>query len=172
MKLINQPFDGDQKKLKESVDNVTTAFELVNPHEHDLLLKFVKAKITGEARSKLLVRDLTSTWRDVRQILEENYGVRRTLDYYEYACQTFNSRQGSNGGIASWSTRIDTMQSELREAAYRLWEDEEVIGAMALINHLAKERQNSDYCSVKRGNSSVINLYRRRTGRGIGNFSR
>jgi hypothetical protein len=82
MKLINQPFDWDKKKLKEFVDNVTTAFELVNSNEHDLLLKFVKTKITGEARSKLLVRDLTSTWSDVKQILEENYGVRRTLDYY------------------------------------------------------------------------------------------
>ena len=39
--------------------------------------------------------------------------------------------------IASWSSRIDTMQSELREAAYRICEDE-VTGAMGLINHLAK----------------------------------
>ena len=136
MKLINQPFDGDKRKLKEFVDNVSTAFELVNPSEHDLLLKFVKTKITGEARSKLLVRDLTSTWRDVKQILEENYGVRRTLDFY--ACRMFSSRQGASESIASWSSRIDTMQSELREAAYRICEDEEVIGAMGLINHLAK----------------------------------
>jgi hypothetical protein len=136
MKLINQPFDGDKRRLKEFVDNVTTAFELVNPSDHDLLLKFVKTKITGEARSKLLVRDLTATWRDVKQILEENYGVRRTFDYY--ACRMFSSRQGVSEGIAPWSSRIDTMQSELREAAYRIYEDEEVVGAMGLINHLAK----------------------------------
>jgi hypothetical protein len=135
MKLISQPFDGDKRKLKEFVDNVTTAFELVNPNEHDLLLNFVKTKITGGARSKLLVRDLTYTWRDVKQILEEYYGVRRTLDYY--ACRMFSSRQGAHESIA-WSSRIDTMQSELREAAYRICEDEEVIGAMGLINHLAK----------------------------------
>jgi hypothetical protein len=100
------------------------------------LLKFVKTKITGEARSKLLVRDLTSTWRDVKQILEENYGVRRTLDYYAF--RMFSSRQGVSESIASWSSRIDTMQSELREVAYRICEDEEVIDAMGLINHLAK----------------------------------
>jgi hypothetical protein len=35
MKLISQPFDGDKRKLKEFVDNVTTAFELVNPNQHD-----------------------------------------------------------------------------------------------------------------------------------------
>ena len=46
LKLINQPFDGDKQKLKEFVDNVTTAFELSNPNEHDLLLKFVKTTIT------------------------------------------------------------------------------------------------------------------------------
>jgi hypothetical protein len=57
MKLINQPFDGDKRKLKEFVDNVSTPFESVNPSEHDLLLKFEKTKITGEARSKVLVRD-------------------------------------------------------------------------------------------------------------------
>jgi hypothetical protein len=46
MKLINQPFDGDRKKLKEFIDNVTTEFELVKPEQHDLLLKYVKTKIT------------------------------------------------------------------------------------------------------------------------------
>jgi hypothetical protein len=80
-KLINQPFDGDRKKLKEFIDNVSTAFELVKAEQHDLLLKYVKTKILGEPRSKLLVRELSSTWEDVKQILEENYDVKRTLDY-------------------------------------------------------------------------------------------
>jgi hypothetical protein len=135
MKLINQLFDGDKRKLKEFVDNVSTALGLVNSNEHDLLLKSVKTKITGETKSKLLVGELTLTWRDVKQILEENYGVRRTLDYY--ACRMFSSRQGASESIGSWSSWIDTMQSELREAAYRICEDEEIIGAMGLINHLA-----------------------------------
>jgi hypothetical protein len=81
MKLINQTFDGDKWKLKDFFDNVTTPFEHFNPNEHDLLLKFVKVKMTRVARSKLLVRDLTPMWRDVKQILEENYGVKRALDY-------------------------------------------------------------------------------------------
>jgi hypothetical protein len=136
MKLINQPFDGDKRKLKEFIDNVSTAFELVRPEQHGLLLKFVKTKITGEARSKLLVRDLTSTWREVRRILEENYGIKRTLDFY--ACRMFSSRQGVHESVASWSSRIDTMQSQLREAAFRICSEEEVIGAMGLINHLSK----------------------------------
>jgi hypothetical protein len=38
----------------------------------------------------------------------------------------------------SWSSRIDTMQLQLREAACGICAAEEVIGAMGLINHLAK----------------------------------
>jgi hypothetical protein len=82
MKLINMPFAGDRRKLKEFIDNVSTAFEHVSPEQHGLLLKFVKTKITGDARNKLFVRDISSTWREVKQILEENYGVKRTLDIY------------------------------------------------------------------------------------------
>jgi DNA recombination-dependent growth factor C len=50
----------------------------------------------------------------------------------------FSSRQGASESIASWSSRIDTMQSGLREAAYRICEDKEVIRAMGFINHPAK----------------------------------
>lgn len=42
--------------------------------------------------------------------------------------------QGVSESVASWSSRIDTVQSELREVAYRICEDEEVIHAMGLIN--------------------------------------
>lgn len=122
--------------MEEFVDNVTIAFELVNPNEHDQLQKFVKIKITRVSRSKRLVRDVTLMWQNVKQILEEIYGVRRTLDYY--ACRMFSSRQGASESISSWSSRINTMQLELREVAYRIYEDEEVILAMGLINHLAK----------------------------------
>jgi hypothetical protein len=48
MKLITHPFDGDKRKLREFIENVDV-FELVDPSKHDVLLKFVKAKITGDA---------------------------------------------------------------------------------------------------------------------------
>lgn len=94
MKLITHPFDGDKRKLREFIENVDVVFELMDPAKHDVLLKFVKAKITGDARSKLLVRDLTHSWELVKAILEENYATRRTLDYY--ACKMFSARQGKN----------------------------------------------------------------------------
>jgi hypothetical protein len=136
MKLVIHPFDGDKKKLREFIENVDIAFELVDPRNHDVLLKFVKAKITGEARSKLMVRDLTHSWGLVKAILEENYSTRRTLDYY--ACKMFNARQGKGEGIASWGNKIDELQTDLREAARRVCKPEEILGAIGLINHLGK----------------------------------
>jgi hypothetical protein len=99
LKLITHPFVGDKRKLREFTENVDVVFELVDPGKHEVLLKFVKAKITGDARSKLMVRDLTDSWELVKAILEENYATRRTLDYY--ACKMFSVRQGKNESIAS-----------------------------------------------------------------------
>jgi len=111
-------------------------YELVDPSKHDILLKFVKAKITGDARSKLVVRDLTHSWELVRAILEENYTTRRTLDYY--ACKMFSARQSKYESIASWGHKIDELQTDVREAARRVCKPEEILGAIGLINHLGK----------------------------------
>ena len=136
MKLITHPFDGDKRKLREFVENVDMVFELVDPAKHDVLLKFVKPKITGDGRSKLMVRDLTHSWELVKAILEENYATRCTLDYY--ACKMFSVRQGKNESIASWGNKIDELQTDLREAARRVCRPEEILGAIGLINHLGK----------------------------------
>jgi len=72
MKLITHPFHGNKKKLREFIENVDVAFELVLPSKHEILLKFVKTRITGDVGSKLIVRNLTHTCEIVRGILEEN----------------------------------------------------------------------------------------------------
>jgi hypothetical protein len=48
IKLIAHPFDEDKRKLREFVENVDVVFELVDPSKHDVFLKFVKEKITGD----------------------------------------------------------------------------------------------------------------------------
>jgi hypothetical protein len=135
MKLITHPFDEDKKGLREFIENVIMACELVHARKN-ILLKFVKTKITRDARSKLIVRDLTHTWTLVKGILEENYAVRRTLDFY--ACRMFSARQEKGEGVASWGSRIDEMQTELREAAKRVCNPTELLGAIGLINHPGK----------------------------------
>lgn len=97
MKLISHPFDGDKRKLREFIKTVDVVIELVDPRRPDFLLKSVKAKITGDARSKLMVRDMTHSWELVRAILEENYSGRRTIMPVK-CC----ARQGKGESIASW----------------------------------------------------------------------
>ena len=58
MKLNTHPFDGDKRRLREFIESV----DVVDPTKCDVLLKFVKTKITGVARSKLMIRDLTHSW--------------------------------------------------------------------------------------------------------------
>jgi hypothetical protein len=54
------------------------------------LLKFIESKITGEAEDRLLARTGRNTWEQIRAILEENYPLKRTLEYY--AGTPFNSK--------------------------------------------------------------------------------
>jgi hypothetical protein len=56
MKLITHPLKDNKKRLKEFIENVDVAFELVDPKEHEVWLKFVKVEIMGDARSKLMVK--------------------------------------------------------------------------------------------------------------------
>jgi len=159
MKLITHPFDGDMKRLREFMENVDVAFELVHPNKHDVLLKFVKTKITGDARSKLIVRDLTHTWALVKEILEENYPVRLRLDIY--ACRMFSSRQKTGENVAYWGSSIDEMPTELREAARRVCKAEEILGTVGLINHIGK------VCFVQRLHNERIQNIVRSTGESI-----
>ncbi|KAJ8888051.1 hypothetical protein PR048_007537 [Dryococelus australis] len=126
------PF-GDKSKLKEFIDNVEAVVELTNPRDHEQLLRFVKAKMTREANTKLLARTAVDSWEGVRDILEEYCAVRRTLDYY--ACRMFGVRQVGQDTVADWGSRID-VGSEKTSA--RVLTREEMSSTQSLIDHLAK----------------------------------
>jgi hypothetical protein len=106
-----------------------------------------------------MVRDLTHTWALVKGILEENYAIRLTSDFY--ACKMCSVRQEKNESIAYWGSRIDEMQTELREAARRICRPEEILGAVGLICHLGKA------CFVQGLNSERIQTIVRSRGESI-----
>jgi hypothetical protein len=119
VKLISITFDGNPKQLREFCDGVEAARQVVHPAKQQLLLKFIESKITGEAKDRLLARTERNTWEQVRAILEENYAVKRTLEYY--AGILFTTKQGANETIAQWGSRIDNMGIELmREVRTRI----------------------------------------------------
>jgi hypothetical protein len=120
-------------KIKR-INNVDVTFEFVYPSKHETLLKFVKTKMTGDGRSKIIVRDVTHTWELVSGILEENYAIWRALDYY--ACKMFNAMQEKCESDAWWGSRIDEMKTDMREAARRIWKPEEIPGEVGLLRGL------------------------------------
>ena len=89
----------------------------------------------GEARSKLLLRDLTGTWEQVKAILKKNYATRRTMFYC--VCKKFRSRHDKNEKISSLESRVDQMHSELRLATSNVCTGKESEGAVSMINYLS-----------------------------------
>jgi hypothetical protein len=51
VQLIPRVFNGNPLELREFIQNVEAAHEVVNPLEYSLLLKIVQAKIGGEAKT-------------------------------------------------------------------------------------------------------------------------
>jgi hypothetical protein len=66
--LIPKSFNGNPQELREFIQNVESAYEVVDPIDYSLLLKFVCAKIGGEAKTKLLSRTHLSAWEQVRAV--------------------------------------------------------------------------------------------------------
>ena len=119
VKLIPKSFEGNPKYLREFCESVEAAKQVVHPTKYPLLLKFIESKITGEAKDRLLARAERNTWEQVKAILEENYAVKRTLEYY--ASLLFTAKQGNSETVAQWGSRIDTMGVDLmREAKSRI----------------------------------------------------
>jgi hypothetical protein len=111
-KLIPRPFDGNPKQLREFIEGAEAAIEVTHPRQRELVLKFILAKIQGDAKDKLLARVERDTWPQIKGILEENYLVRRTLEYYTGTL--FNSRQSPTETVAQWGARLDNLAMDLR----------------------------------------------------------
>jgi hypothetical protein len=121
VQLIPKFFNGSLHELREFIQNVESAYEVVDPIDYSLLLKFICAKIGGEAKTKLLSHTHSRAWEQVGAVLEENYSVRRTLDYYAH--RAFTSRQNPNETICHWGVRKDTVCGDSQCAACKHVED-------------------------------------------------
>jgi hypothetical protein len=121
VQLIPKFFNGNPLELREFIQNVESAYEVVDPLDYSLLLKFLQAKIGGEAKTKLPARTHLHTWEQVRAVLEENYSVRRTLDYYAH--RAFTSKQNPVETISQCGARMDTVCGDLQRTARKHMED-------------------------------------------------
>ena len=76
MQFIPKPFTGNPVELREFIQNVEAAYEVVELFNYAFLLKFVCAKIGGEAKAKLLARTHVNNWEQAKAVLDKNYSVR------------------------------------------------------------------------------------------------
>ena len=81
MQILPKQFTGNSVELREFIQNVEAAYEVVEPVNNILFFKFVCDKIGGEANTKLLARTHVSNWKHAKAVLEVNYSVRSTLEY-------------------------------------------------------------------------------------------
>jgi hypothetical protein len=137
VQLIPKFFNGNPLELREFIQNVESAYEVVDPLDYSLLLTFVQAKVGGERKTKLLARTHLHTWEQVRAVLEENYSVRRTLDYYAH--RAFSSKQNPVETISQWGARMDTVCGDVQRAArkhmeYLEWNNEKREGGGDIID--------------------------------------
>jgi hypothetical protein len=109
VQLIPKSFTGNSAELREFIQNVEAAYEVVEPLHYLLLFKFVCAKIGGEEKTISLARTHVDNWEQAKAVLQENYSVRRTLDYY--VRKAFTSKQNPNKTISEWGG----------QNGYRLW---------------------------------------------------
>jgi len=87
-KLVS-PFKGDKREVLAFISNIDTAFKVINPHNSDVLYKFVLTRISGEPRVAITHRNLEN-WEDLRAFLKNTYTEKRMLDFH--ATQLFGAK--------------------------------------------------------------------------------
>jgi hypothetical protein len=135
VQLIPKKCNGNPLELREFIQNVESAYGVVDPLDYSLLLKFVQAKIGGKAETKLLARTHLHTWEQIRAVLQDS--VRRTLDHYAH--RAFTSKQNPVETISQWSAKMDTVCGDLQRAAskpmeYLEWNNEKREGGGDIID--------------------------------------
>jgi hypothetical protein len=120
VKLLKTTFSGNPSELHEFIDNVENAFSLLDPEDHPIFLKFVLAHIKGDAETVLgyrIIPEDFQTWETVKDKLEINYEVQRTLDFYTN--KLFTSKQMQNENVTGLGNRMEKMTTELTRALNR-----------------------------------------------------
>ncbi|KAJ8869426.1 hypothetical protein PR048_028416 [Dryococelus australis] len=137
----------DKSKLKIFIDNAEVAIEPTYPLSNDRPLKFAKAKITREAKTKLLTRTPSDSCEGVHEVLEENYVVRRTLGYY--ACRMLGAWQLMVDMVTDCGSRINTTMSDLKEAAARGFR------RLCDVVEAALDKERSTRCPSKKNSGEI-----------------
>ena len=116
VQLIPKSFTGNPVEMREFIQIVEAAYEVVEPLNYSVLFKFVCPKIGGEAKAKILARTHVNNWEQAKAVLEKNY---RTLHYYAH--KAFNGKQIPTETVSQWGARIDKCVEICRKQPENTW---------------------------------------------------
>jgi hypothetical protein len=86
-------FKDNKQEVLAYLENVYTAFTLINPVQEDVLYKFVLTQISWQPRIAISLRNLDN-WAELKEFLKNSYIEKRKLDFH--ASQLFKARQGKD----------------------------------------------------------------------------
>lgn len=139
-KLFEKGFSGEPKELNDFIDNVESAYALVDEELHPTLLKYVLSKIVGDAKRTLNIRDSANlTWQYVREKLETHYSVQRTFEFY--TTQLCNIKQRPNENVTQWGTRMEQLISNVITSMNKFtkdWSEAEASGGRKTMARLGR----------------------------------
>lgn len=139
-KLFEKGFSGEPSTLNEFIDNVESARSLISPNQENILIKYILAKITGNARRTLNIHPTDDTkWTDIKEKLETHFAVQRTFMYY--TTQLCQVKQKPNESITQWGARVEQIIQFTLDSTNRFtnsWSEDEKKGGQKVIIKLGK----------------------------------
>lgn len=139
-KLFEKGFSGEPSTLTEFIDNVEAAESLVHVDQKPILVKYILAKITGNAKRTLNIRPSTITcWAEIKEKLETHFSVQRTFAYY--TTQLCQVKQKPNESITQWGARVEQLIQATIDSTARFtteWSNAEKQGGQNIIIKLGR----------------------------------
>ncbi|PNF19896.1 hypothetical protein B7P43_G12290 [Cryptotermes secundus] len=162
VKLLKSTFSGNPNELQEFTANVENAFSLLDPVDHAIFLKFLLAHIKGDAKTVISYRTIPEefqTWETVKDKLELNYAVQRTLDFYANKLFTSRQIQGLCDDSIKTITRVKAEDKPLKQLIEIALEEESA----------RKSREQFRAYNVNQGRTKYVkDVYRPQNVRSVG----
>lgn len=107
-------FSGNSKELESFINTCNSYHELVKQEQRGMLIKIIKAKITGDALTKISPMEDLNTWAEIKKKLREKIATKVSL---EYAQEDLNNIfQKKDETIEQYGNRVKEKLQKLNEA--------------------------------------------------------
>lgn len=110
-----QNFDGSNMTVKEFIDDCRHIYNQLKPSDRDTYVRFMKNKITGEARSHLKITPGELSFEKIVECLERAYKSKATLDGLMSELDTLRQIKGES--VLAYYNRVKDLLNQTTDAA-------------------------------------------------------